>query len=350
MQVRGTILLLSALGALNFSLFPSQPHPAALPEFVACRGQQLLRNGAPFRFVGVNCYRLAELAPQADQIFSTLSSHGVKVVRFWAFQKRCGPSGRDFSTFDALVAAAKRHDILLLPVLENHWKQCTFSGGQEWKPREWYEAGWRANGFFGAPLSYRAYIRALAEHFRDEPQILGWQLMNEPEIYPDTDENAAMLQTFARQAARALRQADPNHLISVGLLGLGQPATTGGRFRALHNAVEIDVVSAHDHGYIYEPMAGRGPSRRENSFYSDLWAARSLNKPFVATESGIALHWVNGDRANRAELFRAKMRAFFEAGGAGFILWNYEPFPDTAHGFDASDPVMEIIADVAALL
>src|SRR5262249_10101852 len=142
---------------------------------------------------------------QSDEIFATLSAHGVKVVRFWAFQRSCGPGGNDFAKFDALVAAARRHDILLMPVLENHWPHCTFDT-KKVKPRQWYESGWRAIQL--GPLSYQDYVRAIGEHFRNEPQILAWQLVNEPEIWPDTRQNAAILRQFAAEAGRELKRVD----------------------------------------------------------------------------------------------------------------------------------------------
>ncbi len=342
--------LLFAVAVANLTFVPGPTPPDVPSQFVTPRGRELIRDGRPFRFVGVNCYELAPLSDRADEIFATLAGRGVKVVRFWAFQISCGPTGRDFSRFDALVAAAKRHDILLLPVLENHWKHCTYDAGQPIKPAAWYAAGWQHDRFGGAPLPYRDYIRAVTKHFRDEPQILAWQLVNEPEIYPDTPGNFATLRRFAVEAAREIKSVDSQHLVSLGLLGLGQPATMGANYRRLQQFRPLDLVTAHDHGYIYEPLAGRDWPRRENNFFADLCDARALDKPFVATESGIAIDWMAGDRVRRAELFRTKLDAFFAAGGAGYILWNYEPRLVTDFGFTADDPVLDVIAEVAGKL
>jgi hypothetical protein len=344
--VRDAAMLLLAI--LNLTFIPADHSPFTLSRFVTRRGALLLRNGKPFRFVGVNCYRLTSYVEYADAIFATLATHGVKVVRFWAFQPLEGSADCDFSNMEMLLAAAKRYDILLLPVLENHWSAGTFGEGV--KLKEWYAEGWRTKAFGAAPLPYRDFLLAVAAHFRDEPQILTWQLINEPEIYPDTDENFEVLQRFVREAADALKQADPNHLISLGLLGLGQPSTAGRKFRALHDLHNIDLVSAHDHGYIYDPMPGRGWLIPANVFCRDLCDAASLDKPFLATEAAIPLSWVKGNRKNRAELFRRKLNAFVSAGGTGYLLWNYEPEPDTESGFDANDPVLELIGRTAARL
>lgn len=301
----------------------------------------------PLRFLGVNCYRLAEFHADADSILGFLATNGVRVVRFWAFQKHCGPTGTDFTKFDSLFAAARRHDLLLVPVLENHWDACTY--GPTVKPPDWYAGGWRHDPL-GAPIPYLDYLRAMARRYRDEPQILCWQLVNEPEIYPDTDAHYRVLSQFARDASRELKAIDRNHLVSLGLLGLGQPATAGKRFRALHQFPSIDLVTAHDYGYIHEPMPGRDWKWQENHIHADLLDARSLKKPFVVTEAGIPLEWVGGDRAQRAELFRAKIESFFEAGTSGYLLWNYEPQPDTDHGFDADDPVFTVLREISSQL
>jgi len=323
--------LLAALAALSLTGASHSPAPSA---FVATHRGQLFRAGKSFRFVGVNCYRLIECANRADDIFATLRQHDVRVVRFWAFPDQTA----DLANLDKLIAAAKRHDMLLLPVLENHWPDC--NGAPAVKSRDWYATGWKK--------SYASYLRMVGARYHDETQILAWQLINEPEIYPDTEENFAVLQMFATEAARELKRADRNHLVSLGLLGLGQPATTGQRFPALHTAA--DFVSAHDYGYMDEPLAGRDWPRRENNFYADLCDARALRKPFVATEAGIALAWVKQDRDRRAQQFRAKLDAFFAAGGSGYILWNFEPWPDSDYGFDETDPLMQVIATVSARL
>jgi len=343
-RVRGQPLLLAALALCNLSVLPKQPALQPPSRFVQRAGERLLRHNQDFRFVGVNCYRLAERVEERDDILQTLAAHGVKVVRFWAFQKHCGPTGLDFRRFDLLLEAAKQHDVLLLPVLENHWGACTY--GPEIKGREWYESGWRTDRH--GPRPYLEYIRALAAHWRDEPQVLAWQLVNEPEVYPDTKENYAVLRKFATDAAGEVKRMDPNHLVSLGLLGLGQPATAEKRFRSLHDTVQIDLVSAHDHGYIFEPMPGRDAPRPANSFYADLLAARWLRKPFLATESCVPLPWVGGNSHKRVELFRAKLDAFFAGGGDGYILWNYEPEIESECGFDEDDPVLALLKEFAS--
>jgi hypothetical protein len=229
-------------------------------------------------------------------------------------------------------------------------KHCTYDAGAEWKPPGWYQSGWSQHRYGGAPMTYRDYLRAIGRHYRHENQILFWQLMNEAEIYPDTGAHFRILRQFARHASAELKATGITQPLSLGLLGLGQPATTGPRFRQLHDWSQLDVVTAHDHGYMNEPLPGKDWPRLENSLFSDLLAARALRKPFVVTEAGIPLEWVTGDRALRAELFRQKIQAVFAAGGRGYILWNYEPTPVTNYGFGPEDPILPMLRDASATL
>jgi mannan endo-1,4-beta-mannosidase len=342
-----TIVLLIA-AATSISVTPWVPRFNAPDGFVHAEGSRLMRNGRPFRFVGINCFELADYHADADAILRKLADHKVRVVRFWAFQSHCGPSGRDFSRFDAIVSAAKEHDILLLPVLENHWKHCTYDNHEPWKPPSWYARGWSEDRYGGAPLSYRDYIRALAEHFRNEPQILAWQLMNEPEIDPESPAHARTLRAFARDASREVRAVDPHHMISLGLLGLGQPSTAATYYIQLHQSPEITLVSAHDHGYWDDPMPGRGWNWFYNTAAADLADAGYLQKPFLVTEAGIPRDWMGYDLQKRAEKFRAKLLAFSQTQTAGYILWNYEPNLCTEYGFDPNDPIWDVLTEAAA--
>jgi endo-1,4-beta-mannosidase len=340
-------IVLAVVVAPNLSVTPSAPRFESLPGFVGARGQQLVRHDQPFRFVGVNCFELADYADRADDIFGKLSAHHVKVVRFWAFQKHCGPTGRDFARFESLVVAARRHDVLLLPVLENHWLHCTYDNNEEWKPASWYADGWRADRYGGAPMTFRDYARAVTGHFRDEPQIICWQLMNEAEIEPSSPANARVLRQFALDATREVRETAPHHLVSLGLLGVGQPSTEGDHFARLHNFRDMTIVAAHDHGYWDEPLPGHGWRWLYNTVAADMADAGYLQKPFLITEAGIPVDWVKGDLALRAEKFRVKLRAFSRTGTSGYILWNYEPSPCTDYGFGPDDPIWPVLKEAA---
>ena len=57
----------------------------------------------------------------------------------------------------------------------------------------------------------------IAEHYKDEPVILGYELMNEPiATYFDADEFNHLLEPLYKKAVHAIRKVDGNHIILLG--------------------------------------------------------------------------------------------------------------------------------------
>jgi hypothetical protein len=192
---------LAAFVALALVAWP-QPARAQAPEgFVVADGDRfgIVSGGAvaPWQPVGYNQYRLtsapggyvcdggygevsdAKLAAWLDQIRAA----GATVVRTWFFQSQfdadgTGSGGGSFAAFDRVVAGAAARGMKVVPVLANHWADCEFGGAA--KTVEFYEAGFRGGGY-GYERSYADYARIVAEHYRDEPAIAFWQLINEAE-------------------------------------------------------------------------------------------------------------------------------------------------------------------------
>lgn len=59
--------------------------------------------------------------------------------------------------------------------------------------------------------------RRIAAHYRDEPVILGYELMNEPiATYFDRDRFNPLLEPLYRRAVSAIREVDRNHIVLLG--------------------------------------------------------------------------------------------------------------------------------------
>ena len=75
----------------------------------------------------------------------------------------------------------------------------------------------------------------------------------------------------------------------------------------------------------------------------------ALNKPLFIGEAGIKSNCSDPDcytQQQRAELFNAKMAAFYNAGGVGYAVWSYRDWNgiDPPWTFDAADPLAQVIA------
>lgn len=60
--------------------------------------------------------------------------------------------------------------------------------------------------------------KRIAEHYRDEPVILGYELINEPiaPYFKDVEELNSLLEPLQKRAVAAIREVDPNHIILLG--------------------------------------------------------------------------------------------------------------------------------------
>jgi hypothetical protein len=229
-------------------------------------GTVFVRHGTPFRPLGVNYYDAAgdpeifqcgapldEPDTRLDDQFRRIRSEtGANVVRFWAFRSYTN-GGTDWRALDRVIRQAQAHDLLLIPVLENQWADCTHGGP---RTADWY-AGRYHQPDDGYPISYEEYVRRIVARYRDEPAIFAWMLMNEAEAKrPDGSGDPDALYAFAEQTTRLVKELDPNHLVALGVIGRGQPGTADAAFERLHALRTVDLVSYHDYQSDQVPLPG----------------------------------------------------------------------------------------------
>lgn len=340
-------------------------------------GRGFTVDGEPFRFVGFNLYdaaasdryscRPASRIPPEDleDHFRWLHDEaGVTVVRFWAYQTYTD-SGRDFSAVDDVVDAARATGIRLIPVLEDGPGDC--STGEPGVPLasaddgSWFSRGYR-EPYGSARLSFRDYARVVAEHYRDEPVVLAWMLVNEAETAARDDQGRSALVSFAGDVAGLVQSVDPHHLVTLGTQGNGAPGGSGADFREVYNQADLDFVEVHDwarYGSDTEampgaaadgtlPAAGSGTCRELTAPIACSFSiAADLGKPIVVGEVGISAQDAAG-RGRRAELVRAKAQAALDAGAAGYLVWHYST--EHTDGYDVVRSDDDLLFDVTRRL
>ncbi len=335
---------------------PSTSAPSGTSPFVTAWGTALYLGGQRFRFVGVNRYDLLTINPpggpyrgcgdswtddQLAQWFSEVKDQGSTAVRFWVFQ-RFTTSGADLAQMDKLLALAGQYGIKLVPVLENQWSSCTAGG---YKYDSWYQSGY-LSPYDGYPLSYKDYVGRIVSRYKDDPRILMWQLMNEAEG-KDTSGNsdAQALYGLALDMSGFVKSIHPNHLVSLGTMGGGQPGTQGNDYRWIHSISTIDVLEFHDYNEETVSFPGDLAQRVQDSI--------SLSKPLFVGESGI-LSDCTGPRCyspdQRATLFDAKIGAAFANDVSGYMIWSYRDAasPPIEYMFTATDPLAAVMQKFAA--
>jgi mannan endo-1,4-beta-mannosidase len=263
---RHTLLAL-LLALVTLPILPASAAPAAAPAgFVTRSGRDFMLDGAPFRFVGANMYNAAgdpsiyECGPwmsnpdvELDAWFAhARTDFGARVVRFWAFQRYTN-GGTDWRSFDRVMRTANKYGVKVLPVLENQWGDCSLGGARY---DTWYSGGYK-QAYGGYPLSYQEYVRRVVQRYRNEPAVFAWMLMNEAEGRTASGAEAAdALYTFTRDMSSYVKARDPNHLVTLGTIGGGQPGVRDANYERLLGISTVDFGEFHDYNSNDVPMPG----------------------------------------------------------------------------------------------
>ncbi len=337
-------------------------------------GRSFQVDGKPFRFVGVNLYDAAasdvySCEPAARltdrQLRSALrTAHddaGATVVRFWAYQTYTA-GGTDFSGVDRVLSAARAAGMRALPVLEDGPGDCTTgprgTSKEEVDGDSWYTTGYR-RPYGNAALSYRDYARVVAEHYRGDPTVLGWMLMNEAETRTRDEQDRSALVDFAQDVAGVVKTADPGHLVTLGTQANGAFGTSGRDFTDIYRLPALDFSEAHDwafYGSDTEALPGSAGGGLPVADSPDCTAldakiacsfarAAALGKPRGVGEAGIRATDPAG-RARRAQLFRSKLDAAFAGGASGYLVWQLNRMNTDGYAVapTPSDPLLRVLA------
>src|SRR5919199_101347 len=213
-------------------------------EFVTRDGTSFVLAGKPFRFIGTNMYNAAadpdiyDCGPQMQKPDEELDDwferfkhdSGGRVIRFWAYQSYT-KGGEDWRSLDRVMRLANKHDLKVIPVLENQWKDCTEG---EYKQDAWYAVGYlKPYGTY--LLSYKEYVNRVVERYKNEPAIAAWMLINEAESKTtEGSANPKALYNFTRDMSGYIKSLDKNHLVTLGTIGTGQPGTSEENYEKLY--------------------------------------------------------------------------------------------------------------------
>lgn len=304
---------------------------------------KLLLNGQSFRFVGVGAWGLLqpgrcrsveenEQEAWVEQAFDELVPAQATVARLFAFQNVLGAGGRDYTLIDRAVASARRAGIRLLLVLEHDQGDCSQGGARD---EDWYRAGYLApDGSYA--LAYREHVRALGERYRDEPSVLGYQLMQGL-----GGQDPSVLTSFISDVGQLLHGVAPSQLIALGLrwpesADTGTDPDAAARFLQLQRLPAVDFVDVYDYSY----ALGKPPLDPNL-----LAALESIGKPAIVGEGSFQIAGFAPEQFQaRAALASQRMQLWYDAGLNGALLWAYQPdWEVLSEEFDArpEDPLLQ---------
>ncbi|NTU47150.1 glycoside hydrolase family 5 protein [Candidatus Roizmanbacteria bacterium] len=317
-------------------------------QFVYTQQSKLMLDGKSYKFIGVNRYNIlrdsdargcGNVFSDADlkQWFDELHAMGANAVRFW-FYRNFTDQRTHLTRFDTVLAFAKERNMKVLPVFDDHWAYCT---NEPEKNDLWYQNDYK--------IDYKPYVLAMGQKYKDDPTILLWDLMNEPQA------NFNTLSRFATDMSAALKKVDPNHLISLGTLGQDQPGMQRDEWSQLLAIPTLDIGSYHDY-------SGQPPTVQTDGYHglSDrLSQSYAVAKPLFVGEAGLQTGCQTTPqqqcftRVERADLFKQKMSYYFSHGGVGYLIWSYRDYSlsiQDAFGFNPHDPLYTVVQQQAKIL
>jgi probable HAF family extracellular repeat protein len=306
------------------------------PDFVTRSDTHLTLAGQPFRPIGLNIYNANSngscwYSMAGNVLDDSLTAIGpsANAMRSWFFQQLATTNGaRDWSAFDHTLAVAHQHGYKVIATLTDQWGDCGDStvAGYGYKNTNWYQSAYKLRDPSGT-VSYRDWVAEVVARYKNNPDILAWQLVNEPEVLPYKDADCSLvpestatnlLSAFAADVSSLVKSIDPNHLVSLGTIGSGQCGAQSSDYASVMSIPTLDLCEFHD----YNP-AQLVPGDQWNGLQQRIAECGALHKPLLVGELGTSVKDV-GTLQNRADIVDAKLCAQLTAGVAGVLLWAWD--------------------------
>ncbi len=289
------LLLIAALAVIVSAAFlflrgrSREASPAAAKGFVRTQRSHFVIDGEPFRFVGANVavmYRDEDRAAMPETLRQAAQA-GMRVVRVWAFGEggpgdigpladfadwprthpfRWAPgqwNEESFVHLDRVLAEAQRNNLRVQLCLTNWWRD---TGGVTQYLR-WAGIDDAADTRFPFGINpdramlfytnettrrlYREHLEKVVTRrntvtgvlYRDDPTILGWELMNEAQA---TTGRWHERRAWFAEMSSYLKSLDGNHLVTPGAWGY-RTAAERREWLADHRLKTIDYCDVHNY-------------------------------------------------------------------------------------------------------
>lgn len=143
--------------------------------------------------------------------------------------------------------------------------------------------------------------RAIADHYKNEPVILGYELLNEPiaPYFSNVDELNAKLEGIYKMGVAAIREVDLNHIILLG------GAQWNGNFRPFTDSRFDDKLMYTCHRY-------GGPATKE------------AIQGFIAFRDSVNLPMYMGEIGHNTDQWQADFCQVMRNNNIGYTFWPYK--------------------------
>jgi len=342
-------------------------------DFVSVRGREFVVDGRAFRFVGANVavmYRDEDRARMPETL-QRAAADGVRVVRVWASGEggagdinSIGADARDwphthpfrfapnewneeaFTHLDRVLAEAARNHLRVQLCLTNWWRD---TGGVT-QYLKW--AGIEGAADRSAPYGinneravafytnvetrrlYREHVARIVSRrnsvtgilYRNDPTILGYELMNEAQCSTARDDER---RAWITEMSAYIKSLDPDHLVTPGTWGY-RTAFERRAWLADHNLPTIDYCDVHNYPRDDLDTNVDSPAALQSFIDNRAAAAFSINKPLVLGEFGMVPEGYKG--FSQSEWYKAYFAATQRNSVSGAMFWILTPDPARGYG------------------
>lgn len=333
---------ISRVAAVGPKVSPSSlPAPRAADEshlWLRVKGRAIVTSPKaaggerPFVPAGVGYGKDVILHGHDEEVARFVKQMGLNTIRlaFYNLNFNSRPAEplefRDVVAFiDPVVAAARRHGLYVIlddhAYFKNEIDESTARGEQK-------SAGWTTERF----ERWVAAWGRVAERYRDEPYILGYELCNEPVCEP------LVARKWYRRAIAEIRKFDKRHIVIVGTHHWSHSRAMAATWEGVADKIDAPygnvVFSFHDYPLDDPPEK----VAKSLAAFQDRYGV-----PVMCTEFGGG---GTPERVHRET--QAGMLALFAREGIGWMLWTLEdrhgagqPFPTRAKKVEKSWEIVE---------
>lgn len=377
------------------------PKAPVFEHFVERSGRHFTVDTQPFYTNGANNQYLYDLPrPWVDELFADAASMGLTSLRI---ECAIGHDGVDpslqvapyeyselaFQALDYVIDQAGRHGIRVILVLTDYWSP---GGIQAYV--DWSDSAEARSDFYTddeCRSMFRAFIDYLLQRentrtgvqYRNDPTIMLWELMNEPQLRSNADgdplesdleERERTLQNWIESASSYLKSQDSNHLVSTGIEGYynEQKPWMGGTewytklaqdYIENHQPETIDACSVHlyPQSITHEDRCVPEENCVDTLEFHVVDGHEQLEKPVYLGEFGFPVDRLADDvdqqLQERNELLARWYDALARLEADGALLWTLYPHQkevgDGGHGtyfivFEEDEGTSEVVSEYSA--
>ena len=143
--------------------------------------------------------------------------------------------------------------------------------------------------------------KRIADHYKNEPVILGYELINEPiaPYFDNMDELNTLLEPLHKRAVKAIREVDPHHIILIG------GAQWNGNFKPFHDATYDNKLMYTCHRYGGEPT-------------------KAAIQTIINFRDSVNLPMYMGEIGHNTDEWQAAFCRTMEENNIGYTFWPYK--------------------------